>query len=218
VRTTLPADDRLVEALRDGDEASFGLLVEQYHGPMVRMARMYVPSREVAEDVVQQTWLGVLRGIDRFEGRSSFRTWLFGILLNQARTAGQRERRSIPFSSAWTPAEEAAETSVDPERFLPSDDPEWPRHWTSFPQRWDGIPEDRLLSSETRRVIEETMAMLPPAQREVITLRDVLGWSSAEACNALGVSETNQRVLLHRARARVRRALERYLDEEDLSA
>jgi RNA polymerase sigma-70 factor (ECF subfamily) len=218
VRTTLPADDRLIEALRDGDEASFELLVEQYHGPMVRMARMYVPSREVAEDVVQQTWLGVLRGIDRFEGRSSFRTWLFGILLNQARTAGQRERRSIPFSSAWAPAEAAAEPSVDPERFLPPDDPEWPRHWTSLPQRWDGIPEDRLLSSETRRVIEEAMAMLPPAQRELITLRDVLGWSSAEACNALGVSETNQRVLLHRARARVRRALERYLDEEDLSA
>jgi RNA polymerase sigma-70 factor (ECF subfamily) len=212
-----PPDDRLVEGLRAGDEGTFRTLVERYHASMVRLSRLYVPSREVAEDVAQQTWLGVLKGIGRFEGRSSLRTWLFGILLNQAKTAGHRERRSIPFSSAWSPDVEGSEPSVDPDRFLPPDD-ESPRLWASLPRRWDGIPEDRLLSGETREVIERTVASLPPAQREVITMRDVLGWSSADTCNALRLSETNQRVLLHRARAKVRRALERYLDEEDLSA
>jgi RNA polymerase sigma-70 factor (ECF subfamily) len=205
----------LIAALRDGDEAAFTGLVDRYHTQMVRLASMYVPSRDVAEEVVQQTWLGVLKGLERFEGRSSLRTWLFRILVYTAKSLGYRERRTIPFSSLGDPSEGS---SVDPDRFLPSDDPRWPRHWAVEPSAWDGIPEERLLSGEVRGVVEEAIAGLSPNQREVITMRDVLGWTSEEVCNALDVSETNQRVLLHRARSKVRRALERYLDEEEATA
>jgi RNA polymerase sigma-70 factor (ECF subfamily) len=169
---------------------------------------MYVPTPAVAEEVVQETWIGVLKGIDRFEGRSSLKTWIFRILANIAKTRGERERRSIPFSSAAGAA--AEEPAVDPDRFLPAGD-ERARAWALGPIPWPG-PEESLLSGETRRVILEAIEKLPPAQREVITLRDVEGWSSEEARNALEISETNQRVLLHRARSKVRGAIERYLN------
>jgi RNA polymerase sigma-70 factor (ECF subfamily) len=209
----LDADDaRTIRALRDGDEAAFMALVDRYGPAMLRIAQMYVPSRAIAEDVVQDAWIGVLKGIDRFERRSSLRTWIFRILVNTAKTRGQRERRSMPFSAIWEPG--AEEPSVDPDRFFPDDDPSAPRQWSSLPASWGGIPEDRLLGRETLDVIARAIESLPPAQREVIRLRDVLGWSSAEVRNALDLSETNQRVLLHRARAKVRAALERYLGEE----
>jgi RNA polymerase sigma-70 factor (ECF subfamily) len=184
--------------------------VERYHASLVRLALLYVPNRAVAEDVAQEAWLGVLQGIGRFEARSSLKTWLFRILTNRAKTRGQREARSIPFSSLGRPADEADEPAVDPERFLGTE-AEYPGHWAALPRRWEGSPEEWLLSGETRALVIEAIEALPPSQREVITLRDVEGWSSEEVCNVLNLSETNQRVLLHRARSRVRRALEEYL-------
>jgi len=205
-------DLRVVKALRAGDESAFALLVDRYRAPMLRVAQMYVSTRAVAEEVVQDAWVGVLRGLDSFEGRSSLRTWIFRILVNTAKTRGQRESRSTPFSSVWTPGPD--EPAVDPDRFFPDDHPSAPRGWSTLPARWDAIPEERLLANETLGRIREAIDALPPNQREVIRLRDVLGWTSAEVCNALDISETNQRVLLHRARAKVRRALEAYLGEE----
>ncbi|HLB62229.1 MAG TPA: sigma-70 family RNA polymerase sigma factor [Actinomycetota bacterium] len=201
----------LLDALRAGDDDAFMELVERYQAMMLRIAAMFVPSRAVAEEVVQETWLGVLQGIDRFEGRSSFRTWLFRILVNIAKTRGQRERRSVPFSSLLPGDPE--ESAVDPDRFQPATG-DLPGHWVTFPAHWEQAPEERLLAGETRGVVEGAIEGLPPAQATVIRLRDVLGWSSQEVCNALDISETNQRVLLHRARSKVRRALERYLTEE----
>ena len=209
-------DLRTVEALRAGDEAAFVSLVGRYGAPMLRLARLYVPSSAVAEEVVQDAWVGVLKGLDAFEGRSALRTWIFRILVNTAKTRGQRESRSLPFSSVWAPGE--VEPAVDPGRFLPEDHPQWPRHWSSFPSAWDGIPEERLLGNETLDRVRTAIEALPPNQREVIRMRDVLGWGSSEVCNALEISETNQRVLLHRARAKVRAALEGYLGEEEGSA
>ncbi|SRR6266508_836351 len=197
----------LVEALRAGDEAAFMTLVDRYGPSMLRLAMVYVRNRSVAEEVVQETWLGVLRGIDRFEGRSSLKTWIFRILTNTAKTRGQRESRSVPFGSFG----DEDEPAVDPDRFLPPDHPRWPGHWSSPPSGWSGVPEERLVGKETLGVIAQAVEALPPAQREVITLRDLDGWTSDETCNALGLTETNQRVLLHRARSKVRRALEEYL-------
>lgn len=201
----------LVERLRRGDEAAFAALVDTYHASLVRLAMLYVPGRAVAEDVAQEVWLGVVRGIGRFEGRSTLRTWIYRILMNVARTRGKREARSIPFSSLAGSDREAAEPAVDPARFRPSSDPIAPGHWTSPPRDWGDSPEERLLAGETRGFIQAAIAELPPNQREVITLRDIEGWTGSEVCNALAISETNQRVLLHRARSRVRRALEDYL-------
>jgi RNA polymerase sigma-70 factor (ECF subfamily) len=206
-------DRRVLEALRAGEESAYVLLVDRYHAPMLRLAQMYVSSRAVAEEVVQDAWVGVLRGLDAFEGRSSLRTWIFRILVNTAKTRGQRENRSTPFSSVWAAGDD--EPAVDPDRFLPDDHPQSPRHWTSLPVRWDVIPEERLLGNETLALVREAIDALAPNQREVIRLRDVLGWGSSEVCNALEISETNQRVLLHRARAKVRRVLERYLGGEE---
>jgi RNA polymerase sigma-70 factor, ECF subfamily len=183
-------------------------LVDEYGPMLLRVARMYVPSAAVAEEVVQETWIGVLNGIDRFEGRSSLKTWIFRILANIAKTRGERERRSVPFSSAARAA--AGEPSVDPDRFLPAGD-ERARAWAIGPIPWPG-PEESLLSGETREVILDAIEKLPPGQREVITLRDVDGWTSEEVRNALELSETNQRVLLHRARSKVRGAIERHLN------
>jgi RNA polymerase sigma-70 factor (ECF subfamily) len=189
------------------------MLVERYSPSMLRIASLYTPSRAVAEDVVQETWLGVLQGLDRFEGRSSLKTWIFRILTNRAKTRGQRERRSIPFSALADRESEGNEPAVDPSRFH-GDDDRFPHGWASPPTSWEDVPEDRLLSTETLSKVEEAIAQLPEMQRLVITLRDIEGWSSQEVCNFLDITETNQRVLLHRARSKVRKALEEYLNEE----
>jgi RNA polymerase sigma-70 factor (ECF subfamily) len=207
-----PADLDRLTALRAGDETAFADLVQRHHAGMIRFATAYVPSRAVAEEVVQETWLAVLAGLDRFEGRSSLKTWIFRILMHKAMTRGQREHRTIPFSALFDPARDQGEPAVDPERFLGAAAPN-PGQWANPPRRWEGAPEERLLSRETLDHVGAAIDALPPNQREVIVLRDVEGWSSAEVCNVLDITETNQRVLLHRARSKVRRALERYLDE-----
>jgi RNA polymerase sigma-70 factor (ECF subfamily) len=176
---------------------------------MIRLARSYVPSDAVAQEVAQETWLAVVEGLNRFEGRSTLQTWIFRILMNRARTRGKRERRSVPSPSPIGDAE----PSVDPARFQ-GPTGRYPGGWASPPARWDEHPESRLQSKEALERIRAAIESLPDSYRAVITLRDVEGWSSQEVCNALGLSETNQRVLLHRARSRVRRALERYLEEE----
>ncbi len=200
-------------ALRNGDETAFMMLVERYQPAMLRIARMYVSTHAVAEEVVQEAWVGVLKGLGGFEGRSSLRTWIFRILVNTAKTRGQREARSVPFSSIWVPDPDG-EPAVDPDRFLSPGHPLSPGHWADPPVGWASAPEERLLSSETLAQISRAIDALPPNQREVIRMRDVLGWPSSDVCNALDISETNQRVLLHRARTKVRRALERYLEPE----
>lgn len=204
-------DVQVVRALRDRDEAAFATLARDYHSSLLRVAQIYVSSRAVAEEVVQETWVGVLNGLDRFEGRSSLKTWVFRILTNIAKTRAQREGRTIPFSALERPGA-VPKAAVDADRFRPPDDPAWPGHWSSPPTEW-GAPEERLLGSEVRELVSGAIERLPPAQRAVITLRDVEGWPADEVCNALGVTETNQRVLLHRARSKVRRALEDYLSE-----
>ena len=205
-------DARIVEALRAGDEQTFVMLVAE-HGPtMLRVASLYVRNRAVAEEVVQEAWLGVLKGIDRFEGRSTFKTWLFRILTNTATTRAVREGRTIPFSALAGDELGDDETSVDPDRFLPQGD-RWANHWVSSPLRFDDLPEGRLLSSETVAVARAAIEELPDVQRAVITMRDVAGFSSEEVCGELALSEGNQRVLLHRARTKVRTALERHFDE-----
>ena len=212
-RSASQQDLALVAALRSGDETAFMMLVERYQPAMLRIARMHVSTHAVAEDVVQDAWVGVLKGLDGFEGRSSLRTWIFRILVNTAKTRGQREARSLPFSSVWA-ADPEVEPSVVPDRFLPLSHPLSPRAWAEPPVAWESTPEERLLSKETLTVVSRAIEALPPNQREVIRLRDVLGWPSSDVRNALDISETNQRVLLHRARAKVRRALESYLRPE----
>jgi RNA polymerase sigma-70 factor, ECF subfamily len=203
---TLSSDEKLVEALRAGDEAAFAEIVRAYNSSLLRVAQIYVGSRALAEDVVGETWLAVLNGIDRFEGRSSLKTWIFRILANRAKTRAQRERRTIPFS-ALDPGR-VPEPALEPERFRDPEDSRWPGHWAIPPTAW---PEETLLSTETRNKLAEAIEMLPAGQRAVISLRDIEGWSAQEVCNALDISETNQRVLLHRARSKVRKALEEYL-------
>src|SRR6266498_3056035 len=215
VQTAASADDqRLVESLRAGDESAFEMLIDRYHNPLLRLAMFYVPSRAIAEDVVQETWLGVLQGLARFEGRSSLKTWIFRILTNRARTRGQREGPSAVFSDLAVAEAGSSELSVDADAFWPDDHPAWANLWVSYPRNWNELPEDRLLSRETLDRVQAAIAALPPSQREVIRLRDVEGWSSAEVCNVLEITETNQRVLLHRARAKVRRDVEQYLNVE----
>jgi RNA polymerase sigma-70 factor (ECF subfamily) len=204
-------DNRLVAALRARDEGAFASLVDMYAAPLRRFVMSFVRTPSTADDVVQETWIAVLRGIDRFEGRSSFKTWLYRIAANTAKTRAVREGRQVPFSSlAFDDGDEA---SVDPDRFLGPDDPRWPGHWAVPPTDWAGLPEARLLASETRKVIQDTIDTLPPNQRLVVTLRDVEGFPSEEVTELLEVSEGNQRVLLHRGRSRIRAALESYLAE-----
>jgi RNA polymerase sigma-70 factor (ECF subfamily) len=200
----------VIRALRAGDEAAFATLVERYGPTMLRVARGFVRTQSVAEDVVQEAWLGVLKGLDRFEGRSSLKTWIFRILTNVAKTRGEREGRSVPFSALA--GDDDGDPAVDPDRFF------GPEHasagaWASPPRPWEDVPEDRLMSHETHAAVARAIETLPAAQQTVITLRDVDGWPAEEVCNVLGITETNQRVLLHRARSKVRAALERYLDE-----
>ena len=174
----------------------------------------HVPSRAVAEEVVQDTWVGVLNGIDRFEGRSALRTWIFQILLNTARTRGKREKRTLPFSYFQRRAEEGGGPAVDPDRFHGGAG-ELRGAWASPPAEWQD-PERKLATDESRRVLLEAIAGLPPRQRDVIVLRDIQGYTAEDARNALDISETNQRVLLHRARSKVRAALEDHLEPEVL--
>jgi RNA polymerase sigma-70 factor (ECF subfamily) len=204
-------DAQLVQALRDGDEAAFAGLVDELSPALLRLALMHVPSRAIAEDVVQDTWIGVIKGIDRFEGRSSLRTWIFQILLNTARTRGVREKRTLPFSYFKRRAEEGRdEPAVDADRFQGRDGvrPGW---WARPPAEWEGA-DVRLENDEIRDALLRAIKDLPPRQRDVIVLRDLQGYSAEEARNVLDVSETNQRVLLHRARSKVRAALEPYFE------
>lgn len=205
----------LVAALRRGDEAAFMRLVEQYQAAMVRIAQVYVGDRAIAEEVAQEAWLSVLTHLDRFEARSSFKTWLFHILVNGAKSRGLRERRSVPFSALADPERGDAhdEPSVAPERFH-GQDGLYPGGWIAFPQSWAHIPEERITSQETRAYLESAIARLPMSQRSVIRLRDIEGYTADEVCGMLGISDANQRVLLHRARSRVRQALEDYLAAE----
>jgi RNA polymerase sigma-70 factor, ECF subfamily len=205
------ADAQLLDALRAGDEGAFEALVREYHPSLVRVARIYVSSLASAEEVAQETWLGVLNGLNRFEGRSSLRTWIFRILTNIAKTRAQREGRTLPFSALQDPGR-VPEAAVDADRFLDPEHPRWPGHWAIKPEAW---PEEALVAAETSGRIAEAIEALPAPQRAVITLRDVEGWDGAEVCNALGLTETNQRVLLHRARSKVRAALESYLQEDE---
>jgi RNA polymerase sigma-70 factor (ECF subfamily) len=194
----------LVDRLREGDEASFRALIRDNHGGLLRLARAFVRTEASAEEVVQEAWLAVVAQIDGFDGRSSVRTWIGAIVVNRAKTRGERDRRFVPFS-ALTPEEEGP---VEPERFSARG------FWTAPPRPWEAPPEDIVLRKEAVAQVERAMGDLPPAQRTVVELRDVEGWTSEEVCNVLGVSETNQRVLLHRGRQRLRAALERYHAEK----
>jgi RNA polymerase sigma-70 factor, ECF subfamily len=187
-------DTELLHRLRAGDEQAFVILVRRYHDAMLRLASSFVPSRAVAEEVVQDTWMGVVRGIGGFEERSSFRTWLFRILVNRARTTGERERRSIAIGTA--------EPAVDQSRFDAAGG------WAAPPEQWAEDIDDRLRAGKLAGRIRSAIEELPVRQREVVTLRDVDGLSSDEVCHVLDISDGNQRVLLHRGRSRVRQVLE----------
>ncbi len=205
-------DARLVAALRRGDEAAFAALIARHHASMVRVAALYVRDRGVAEEVAQDAWVAVLQGLDRFEARSSLKTWIFRILANRARTRGVRDQRVVPFATLQG-GDPNPDRSVDPDRFFPAGH-EDAGHWSSPPRSWEGAPEARLLADETGAHIAAAIAALPEGQRAVITLRGVEGWPAAEVCHVLGLTETNQRVLLHRARSRIREALAKYLGDE----
>jgi RNA polymerase sigma-70 factor (ECF subfamily) len=211
-RSTTAGDLSLVEALRGGDEQAFATLVDTHQASLRRVARFYVDNSAVVEEVVQDTWLGVIQGLWAFEGRSSLKTWIFRILINRAKTRAMRERRTVPFASLGSYDPDDAELAVNPDRFLPADHPTEPGHWARAPQDLGPSPERRLVAQETRDRLRAAIEGLPPNQRLVLCLRDVEGWSSDEVCNALGLRETNQRVLLHRARSKVRAALASYLE------
>jgi RNA polymerase sigma-70 factor (ECF subfamily) len=206
-------DAMLVGALRARDEVAFGWLLDRYSASLRRVARAHVATDAAADEVVQETWLAVINGIGRFEQRSSVKTWIHRITLNIARTRGVREHRSVPFSSLATEAE-GAEPAVDPARFVPANRT-GAGSWAAPPVPWDEEPEARLFAGETLAVVQAAIATLPSGQQLVITLRDLEGWTADDVCNALDVTETNQRVLLHRARAKVRRALERHFEESN---
>jgi RNA polymerase sigma-70 factor (ECF subfamily) len=207
-------DSSLIQALRNGDENAFLLLVDKYQPSMLRFAMIYVLDRAVAEEAVQEAWLAVLEGLSRFEGRSSLKTWIYRILRNCAVTRAQRESRSIAFSSFMETTQEATEPAVDVECFFPPGHPN-AGQWKYAPRHWPENPEDYLLSQEMRSYIEKAIAALPANQQEVITLRDIEGWTAQDVCTSLGITDANQRVLLHRARSRVRNVLERYFDQKD---
>jgi RNA polymerase sigma-70 factor (ECF subfamily) len=214
--TDFTNDDHLIAALRAGDDRAFGWLLDTYHAPLRRLARSFVPSDAVADEVVQEAWLGVIRGIDRFEHRSSLKTWLFQIVINIGRTRGVKEHRTVPFASATGGAADvdadAYGGAFDPDRFRPPGD-QWAGGWRSFPQPWE--PAEQYARQETLDRVRTAIQALPPAQRVVISLRDIDGWGSDEVCNVLEITQTNQRVLLHRARAAVRSALDPYLQTTD---
>ncbi len=197
----------LVERLRSRDETAFLELVRTHHNSMLALARLYVSSAQVAEEVVQDAWLAVVKGIDAFESRSALKTWISRIVMNLARTRGVREKRAVTFSEFVDAEIRADYHPVDGSRFQRSDG-EYPDHWSINPRSWNLDPEQELVGRETMAAIQIAVAALPVAQRLVITLRDINGWSGEEVCNVMELSETNQRVLLHRARSRVRARLE----------
>ena len=206
-------DAELVGALRRGDAAAFADLVDSWGPAMLRVARLHVPSHAVAEEVVQEAWLAVLRGLPRFEARSSLRTWVFAIVRNLARERGKRERRVLPFAAlrdAWD--DRSGEPAVALERFQGRHG-ERPGWWAAPPARW-GDAHEQLETAEVNAALWAAIADLPRRQREVLVLRDVLGLAAEEACSVLGVSDGVQRVLLHRGRSKVRAALERHLAGE----
>ena len=205
------AEAALVARLRQGDRAAFAEVMDGWSSAMMRLALLHVSSRSVAEEVVQETWLSVVRSLDGFAGRSSLKTWVFVILVNTAKRRGKREARSVPFSSV-------PELHADPDetRFFSSDHRRWAGCWSTVVRGFDDVPDERLLSQEMAGVVEAATALLPQSQRAVFLLRDVEGWSPDDVCNVLELSDSNQRVLLHRARTRVRRALECYLEEGEL--
>jgi RNA polymerase sigma-70 factor (ECF subfamily) len=206
--STSSDDLTLLRRLRAGEEAAFVELVERHHESLVRFAMTFVRSEAAAEEVAQDTWMGMLSGLPGFEERSSVKTWLFRILANQAKTRGVRDARSTPFS-ALGELEDGGGPDVSPDRFDPAG------MWAKPPSRWgDDTPERLALRGEAMALVERTIDALPPQQRAVMLLRDVEGESAEDVCNTLGISETNQRVLLHRARMRVRLVLEQYLTEE----
>jgi RNA polymerase sigma-70 factor (ECF subfamily) len=206
------SDEQTVAALRAGDERAFNDLFARTYPMMKRVARTYVASDAVAEEIVQETWMAVVTGIDRFEGRSALGTWIFSILTNQAKTHSGRERRTLPFSCV-TPRD-TEEPAVDPDRFQ-NDDEAWPGHWATPPRPWQK-PERRLLSLEARDRLKAALTQLPDRQRLIVGLRDIDGHSAEEVCDLLGLSQENQRVLLHRGRARLRSVLEEYLNAADM--
>jgi RNA polymerase sigma-70 factor, ECF subfamily len=199
-------DAALVQRLRDGDERAFEEAVERFYPVMIVVAQGYVRSRAVAEEVVQEAWLGVLRGVKNFQGRSSLKAWVLKIVANIASARAVREARSVPFSSF-----SHDEPIVDPDRFHPAGD-RYPGHWKSYPTDWRTLPEAKLLADETLQIVQRAIEELPVTQRAVIAMRDVAGCTAKEVCETLDISEGNQRVLLHRARARVRARLERHID------
>jgi RNA polymerase sigma-70 factor, ECF subfamily len=220
-RRSAPAGDpledgerELVEALRRGDEKAFSRLVDRHHAAMVRVARLYVASTCAAEEVAQEAWLGVLQGIATFQARCTLKAWIFSIVGNCAKTRGARDKRMVPLSSLGREGDEGGGPSVEPERFLDESHPRWSGHWSSPPQAWS---DERLVAQETVAAIAAAMETLPPMQRAVMTMRDVEGLGSEETCQVLGVSEANQRVLLHRARSKVRKAMESFMDEGEVS-
>jgi RNA polymerase sigma-70 factor (ECF subfamily) len=202
------ADAALLARLRGGDEEAFEALVTRHYATMLAVALTYVKGRSVAEEVVQETWLAVIQGLDRFEGRSALKTWILSILVNKAKTRGVREARTVPFT-ALVP--EGDEPAVPPERFRGSGDA-FPGHWRAYPGNWQASAAAAAGDRETLRVVMGAIAALPLAQQTVIRMRDIEGYSSDEVCAALDVTEGNQRVLLHRARSRVRAAIEEHLD------
>ena len=200
-------DDALLERLRSGDEDAFGVLLDGWSGGMLRLARSFVSTEESAADVVQETWLAVIEGIDRFEGRSSLKTWVYRILTNTAKRRGVREHKVVPMSSV-----DDSRPTVDPSRFRPAGDP-FPGHWWDFPPAWPS-PEQGLLTAEVRTHLTDALAELPERQRVVVVLRDIEGCPYDEVCELLGITPANQRVLLHRARAFLRGKLEEYYRRE----
>lgn len=201
----LPADAVIVARLRDRDEPMFAALVDAWSPGMLRTARAYVADEHAAQDVVQEAWLGVVRGIGGFQARSSLRTWVYRILINRAKTRGVGDARTVPVGSLTLTSEDFGPT-VEPARFRGPGDP-YPGHWRSHPPAWPS-PEDDAVANETRRLLLAALAGLPPRQRIVVTLRDADGYTSDEVCRLLSISATNQRVLLHRGRAALRGSLE----------
>ena len=203
-------EQELVRRLRSGDDRAFAEIVDSWSPVMLRVARSHVSTDASAEEVVQEAWMAVVKGLGQFQGRSTVRTWAFRILTNLAKTRGVREARTVPLSSLESG--DPAGPPVEPDRFRTADDP-WPGHWTPVgtPGRWPATPEDSSLTGELRQHLETSLTRLPGRQRAVVSLRDVHGLSADEVCWALGISATNQRVLLHRGRSRLRRELESYV-------